>query len=263
MNSCLYECSVMHRRLWPKRNEFVYRIFLCFLDLGELDDIARRIPFFSHNRRNAYAFLDSDHFRIDATRDAAWNASEFFRCNGAPSPARLAVLTLPRFMGYIFNPISLWFGWDADGNPLGAIAEVGNTFRELKPYFLPPQEGGASFHLRAPKHYYVSPFSDLDLDFDFRVEMPGDRLRVHIDDYRGEERILLSTLTGKKWPLTATTLAWLTLKFPFVTLKVISLIHWQALRLWMKGIPFHRKEASPELQRDLFNPHRSIRPKRP
>lgn len=250
MNSCLYECSVMHRRLKPKVHEFVYRIFLFALDLDELPAASAKVRLLTHNRRGLYSFWDQDHFRL-TDGSARENAEVFLRSNGIEEkPARILLLTNARVLGYTFNPISIWFCFRADGSPLAAIAEVGNTFRELKPYLVPFQNG--VFHLRAPKHFYVSPFSGLDLEFDFRFDPPGERLNVHIDDYEGPERTLLSVLTGKRCALTSGNLLRFTIKYPLITLKVITLIHWHALLLWAKRIPFHRKEAHPDKQRGVF-----------
>ena len=250
-NSSLYECSVLHRRTWPKRHAFVYRIFLFCLDLDELGNFETGHPVFGVNEPALYSFRDEDHFRL-VPGNARANAEAFLKKNGiSERPASIRLLTNARFLGYTFNPISIWFCSRQDGSPLAAIAEVGNTFRELKPFLVPPE--GKGFHLRAPKHFYVSPFSALDLEFDFRFEEPGARLAVYIDDYRGEERVLASALTGKQLPLTTANLLGLTAKYPFITLKVIALIHWQALRLWVKGLPYFRKEESADLQKDVFN----------
>lgn len=253
-SSCLYDCSVLHRRTWPKQHEFVYKIFLFCLDLDELAELPEKIPFFGVNAPGLYSFHDKDHFELGAGGARA-NAEAFLKQHGiSERPAKILLLTNTRFLGYTFNPISIWFCSRADGSPLAAIAEVGNTFRELKPFLVPTD--GKNFHLRTPKHFYVSPFSALDLEFDFRFDEPGERLAVHIDDYRGSERILLSALTGKRSPLTSGNLLGHTLKFPFITLKVIGLIHWQAFRLWLKGLPFVRKEEQQELQKDVFKPER-------
>jgi DUF1365 family protein len=169
------------------------------------------------------------------------------------------LLTLPRVFGYTFNPISVFFFYDASGQPYTSLVEVENTFYERKPFHVPAAEGNGGFHRRATKHFYVSPFSDLDLAFDFRFEAPGERLRIAIDDYRGEERELITTLTGARVPLTTRHLVGFTFKYPFITLKIIGAIHWHALRLWLKCLPFHKKEAHRDLQRDVFNPHKSLR----
>jgi len=259
MNSALYECRVMHRRLKPKRHEFVYRIFLFWLDLDELDELARRIPIFGVNRRNFYNFRDDDHFSL-GRKTARENVIEFLRQGGETrEPASVRVLTLPRVFGYTFNPISVFFFYDETGMPYTSVVEVENTFYERKPFHVPLEGDGTRFHRRATKHFYVSPFSDSDLAFDFRFEAPGDRLSILIDDYRGEERELISVLTGTRAPLTTRTLAAFTLKYPLITLKIIGAIHWHALRLWLKRIPFHKKEAHRDLQRDVFNPHKSLR----
>ena len=116
---------------------------------------------------------------------------------------RIFLLTLPRIAGYVFNPVSFYFCTRSTGEPICAVAEVGNTFGELKPYLVPLDSGatdGGVFRLVAPKHYYVSPFSPVDLEFHFRFHLPDARLRVFIDDYDAEGKILVSTLTGRRGP---------------------------------------------------------------
>lgn len=256
--SCLYETDVLHRRLWPKQHEFVYRYFVFALDL---DEIAERAPgdwLLGINRFGLYSLMDADHFGAEGQGGLRSRAEGYLREHGVrESPGRILLVTNARFLGYTFNPISIWFCEAADGNPLGAIAEVGNTFGELKPYFVPPGERG--FQLRTVKEFYVSPFSDLDWEFDFRFAAPGERLGVWIDVYRRGEKALVSSFSGRKVSLSSSSLLRQTGKFPFVTLRVIGLIHWQALRLWWKRVPYHRKEEFPERQRGVFRPHRSLR----
>jgi len=291
--TCLYECSVMHRRLSPKVHHFNYNIFLFCLDLDELDATASRVRFFSHNHWNLYHFRDRDHLTLPGLETATVkeNILTWIRTQPAPPalPAdsheiRIHLLTLPRVLGYIFNPVSFYFlAARATGQPLCAVVQVGNTFREMKPYLLgapcvppalehPPNHSPAhhqlstinhqpsppspTYRLITPKLFYVSPFSQLDLHFDFKLKIPSDHLDIHIDDRTGPDgpQVLLSALTGKRQPLTTARLLWLTVKFPLVTLKVIFLIHWEAFRLWLKKLPFHRKSANPQLQQDVFNP---------
>ena len=166
-------------------------------------------------------------------------------------------------LGYIFNPVSFYFCSDAAGTAVCAVVQVGNTFGELKPYCIPSPDAGGGFRLVTPKHFYVSPFSSLDLLFDFKLCVPGERLDIHIDDRDGDRRILLSALTGRRVALTNVRLCWLTLKYPLITLKVIFLIHWHALLLWLKRIPFHRKAEDAAKQRGVHRPHSSIAPKAP
>lgn len=259
MNSCLYECTVFHRRLKPKPHEFVYRIFLCYFDLDELKEIERAIPFFGYNRANLYSFRDQDHLQLGGAT-AAENALNFLRTqNPSLTPAKVRLLCLPRFLGYVFNPISIFFFFDESDHPLAAIAQVRNTFLEVKPYFVPLHKEG--FAIRTPKNFYVSPFSKLDLEFEFRLQTPTERLAVYVDDWEGQEKQLVSALTGKRQPLNAVNLAKFTVKYPLITLKIILLIHWEALRLWWKRIPWFAKEKNPHLQQGVLNPHRSLRKK--
>ncbi len=258
MESCLYECSVMHRRLAPKRHEFGYRIFMFWLDLDELAEVTDRVPLFGFNEPNLYSLRESDYYSLGGA-GLRGTVEEFLRENGeARRPDRIRMLTLPRVVGYIFNPVTIFYCYDAGGLAFASVIQVGNTFRELKLYLV-PAAGGGRMERRVTKHFYVSPFADLDLEFDFRFAVPGERLGVWIDDWRGDERELVTSLTGERLELTTSNLIWMTVKYPFVTLQVIGGIHWEALKLWWKGLPFRRKEAEPELQREVYNPHESLR----
>ena len=295
LNSCLYECSVMHHRLAPKEHHLNHNIFMFYLDLDEVDNVAKKLFLFSHNRRNFYAFRDADHFPPEAQvvsspsppsgeragvrglpstqlaqsgTERASNSSlrdnvlAYLARNGVEfdPQGRIMLLTLPRVLGYIFNPVSFYFCFDPMGGPVCAIAEVGNTFREMKLFLLRHHEMDLSGTYRkvTPKHFYVSPFSSLELNFDFKLKIPGDNLEIHIDDRDGADRVLLSTLAGTRAALSNGRLAWFSLKYPLVTLKIIFLIHWHALMLYLKKVPFYRKAANPALQSDVLNPHPSL-----
>ncbi|HTJ78353.1 MAG TPA: DUF1365 domain-containing protein [Rariglobus sp.] len=278
MNSRLYECHVMHARFLPKPHRFVYRIFMIAVDLDELPALDRRLHLFSLNRPNLYSFREPDFL---PTAEPLHNASvDSDRPAPAPKPAtlktrvlaylaergvdlgtggRIELVTLPRVLGYLFNPVSFYFCYDHSGACVASIAEVTNTFREMKPYFLGPAAADDSgFKLRTPKNFYVSPYSDVDVDFDFHLRAPAGKLAIQIDDYVDGKRTLTSTLTGPARPLTDAALAWFTFKYPFITLQVIAFIHWHALRLYLKKIPWFSKAARPADQRDLYRPHASI-----
>src|SRR6266581_4821574 len=232
LKSCLYECSVMHHRLVPKQHHFRHAIFMFYLDLDELEAAARRVFFLSRNRLNLYSFRDDDHLP-GGTGPLKERVMDYLSRNGIEfdSRGRITLLTLPRIMGYIFNPVSVYFCFNPAGAPVCAIAEVGNTFREMKLFLIPSGDlcGNGMLQKTAPKHFYVSPFSSLDLSFDFKLRIPGEKLDLRIDERDGPEKILLSTLTGTRAALNNASLLWFTLKYPLVTLKVIFLIHWHAL----------------------------------
>ena len=273
----------MHHRFTPKEHRFVYRIFLFAFDLDELPELHRRIPLFSYNRANLFSFRDRDFFPTAETlhhptasspaSDSDNRKSAIENLNArVVSPlatrgidltgGRVVLVTLPRVLGYLFNPVSFYFCYDAAGTCVASLAEVTNTFKEMKPYFLGPETAEAAtpgtFHLRTPKHFYVSPFSDVDTAFDFTLRTPSDRLSIQIDDYVGAERTLTSTLAGPRRELTGARLAWFSLKYPAITLRIIALIHWHAALLWFRRLPWFAKAARAADQRDLYRPHPSI-----
>ena len=290
MNSRIYECHIMHARLHPKAHRFGYNLFMLALDLDELTDLARRLRFLRINSRGLLSFRESDYL---PTHKPTHNPSASSppvppTAPGSPSlpplktrvlahlafhgivaapESRVLLVTLPRVLGYQFNPVSFYFVSAPDGTPLASIAEVTNTFRETKPFILGPDTlstpgAGATsrFHLRVAKNFYVSPFADVDVAFDFRLRPPGDRLALQIDDYVGPLRTLLTTVSGRPRPLRDRTLAWFALKYPLITLQVIAAIHWQALRLFLKNVPWFSKAARAADQRDLYHPHASLTP---
>jgi DUF1365 family protein len=262
ITSCLYDCEVVHERLSPKRHGFRYRLFFMDLDLDELPQLARSSRFFSRNAWNLYSFCDRDH--LDLGRgDVKANIIHHLANNGitVPVDARIRLVTLPRVLGYLFNPVCFYFISDAAGTPLHAVAEVTNTFHEMKPFIIEKPDASGVFSLVTPKHFYVSPFSTLDTSFHFQLSVPGERIKIHIDDLEDGQKTLVSWIHGKRRELTDARLLGYLFQFPMMTLGVILRIHWQAFRLWLKKLPFHRKSANPALQRDLFRPHASLTPK--
>lgn len=277
MNSCLYECHVMHARLSPTPHRFVYRLFYFAIDLDELPELGRRLPLFSFGGPGLYSFRETDFLPTNEVEHAGrstGSAPVLAPCSLKERVVALAakhgvdvqggrvtLVTLPRILGYLFNPVSFYFCVDRHGTPAAVIAEVTNTFREMKPYFLGPadwQPVAGGFRLRRPKDFYVSPFSDVDAAFDFILRPPKERLALQIDDYVGHERTLTTTLTGTRQPLTGAHLLWFTIKYPLLTLRIITLIHWHAFCLWLKRVPWFPKAARAADQRELYRPHTSL-----
>jgi DUF1365 family protein len=263
INSCLYKARVMHHRLAPKVHRFHYDIFMFYLDLDEIDGLSKRLKFMSRNRFNLFNFRDKDHLQLpkenpDTSKNVRRHITDYLQQNGVTiGNGRIMVLTNLCTMGYQFNPVSFYYCYDEADNIVCSIVEVCNTFLEMKPYFLGTDtKQNDTFKLNTEKYFYVSPFIDMDTNFDFDLHIPGEKLQVKIDDYtKSGDRFFISTLSGTKKPLTDGYLLYYFFSFPFITLKVIVLIHWQAFKLWLKKIPFHRKGDDMDLQREVYRPY--------
>jgi len=263
INSCLYKAKVMHHRLAPKTHLFYYNVFMFYLDLDEIDSLAKRLKFMSRNRVNLFNFRDKDHLQLprekpDNSKNIREHITDYLQSNGVNiGNGRIMVLTNLCTIGYQFNPVSFYFCYDEQDQPVCSVVEVCNTFREMKPYFLGTDTKHAGqFKLNTTKYFYVSPFTDMDTNFDFDLHIPGEKLQVKIDDYDKQgKRFFISTLSGDRKPLTDANLLRYFFSFPLITLQVIWLIHWQAVKLWLKKIPYHKKEANKDLQREVYRPY--------
>ncbi len=266
MKSCLYECTVMHNRLEPKKNWFQYRIFFFYLDLDEIDEVSKKIWLISRNRFNVFNFRDSDHLEFPREnpvkgKTVKQNITTYLNEQRALTDlegGRIMLLTNLCTWGYQFNPVSFYYVFDKNGQPENAVVEIGNTFLEQKPFFLGPKTlNDSTFNLTTSKHFYVSPFIEHDTVFDFRLGIPAEKLNIKIDDQKKDgTRFFITTLMGKKVALTNWNLIKYAIRFPFITLKIITLIHWQAAKLWLRGFRYFKKDEFPELQQEVYKPYK-------
>jgi uncharacterized protein len=249
MNSCLYSCKVGHSRKRPKKHSFSYRVFMFMLDLDELESLSGKLLFLSHNRFNIYSYRDSDHFtQGKATpRD---NVEAFLRANDIAKPVgRIFLLTNLRTWGHAFNPVSFYFVEDEENNPLCLISEVANTFNEQKLYLLGSNKLEAdTYRDSQDKHFYISPFSDLDTRLHFNVRTPDQNVSISINESDSQGTYFFSSLVGHRKELSNLNLLKYTLLFPFITLGIVLSIHWEALKLYLKKVPVRAKANNPELQ---------------
>ncbi|MDE0859003.1 MAG: DUF1365 domain-containing protein [Akkermansiaceae bacterium] len=255
MRAALYECDVMHRRLKPEQKRFDYRIFMLSVDL----DAIPTPTFLSHNRFNLYSLNDADHIDLGhpggiKANLLAWLAGQKIE---VPNDVKVRLVTLPRILGYGFNPVSFFYLNKADGTPLFAVAEVVNTYREMKLYLV-DQDGAEIWKKRIAKDFYVSPFSDPGDAFDFRLGLPREKFRVTINNLTENEVTLTSTVRGSARDLTSLRLVAYAFKYPLLSLKIITLIHWQALKLWLNKVRFYKKSDRPEAQKEVLRPHSSL-----
>lgn len=237
--SCVYSGWVMHRRLGPTRHQFRYRAWWLLLDLDEVDALDKKLHLFSRGVRNLISFHDSDHghdgsdLRTQIARKLEANGIGF---DGGP----IRLLCAPRVLGYQFNPLSIYFCYLRDGQPAAVVYEVHNTFGERHSYCLDvgTQHGGIA-RQSCDKRLYVSPFMGMEISYDFRVVLPTETLTVGITGSEGGRPLLNAVLQAKRLELSDWRLLALLISHPFVTRKVIAAIHFEAFRLWRKGLPVH------------------------
>ena len=253
MSSCLYAGWVRHRRHHPRVHDFRYRLLFAYLDLDALDPIDRTVRTFSVNRWNLWSFFDRDH--VDGQPGAtAGKVRRLLARNGiALDGGSIRLLTQCRVLGYVFNPISLYYCHDGEGALAAVVAEVNNTFGERHLYLLdrrPNDSGSATARFRAAKAMHVSPFLGMDCAYDFTLPPVGERLSVGIVQHKKGRRVLDAQLWGRRLPLTTRNLTGSLLRYPLVTMKTVAAIHAEAARLYLKGIPFLRHPGRTDAQRE-------------
>jgi uncharacterized protein len=258
--NALYECSVMHCRLKPKRHAFNYRVFMFSIDIDELPRLASQHFCLGHNRFNLFSIHDEDHITMGQSGGIRANLTSWLAQQGidCPSDAKIQLITFPRVLGYGFNPVSFYYVTTRTGEPIIAVAEVVNTFREMKLYAMQSLEADHTWKSRTLKNFYVSPFSDPGDEFDFRLGLPGKDWRVKIDNYCNQDLVLLSGINGKSCEISTFRLLFFSLKYPLLSFKIIFLIHWHALLLWIQKVPFLRKSERCEAQVGVMRPHSSL-----
>lgn len=245
MHSCLYEGNVRHRRYQPSPNEFTYRLFMAYLDLDELDAVFAGRWLWSTKGPNLAWLRREDHQRQSqkSLREAVSDAVEQRTGRRPEGPIRL--LTHLRYFGFIFNPVSFFYCFDASGERVETIvAEVHNTpWLEQHNYVL----GSAMNEAKSPLHhryrfakdFHVSPFMPMDVDYDWHFNRPARQLSIHMENFRAGERFFDATLVMDRVEITSGSLASALARYPLMTGKVVTLIYWQALKLWLRKTPFH------------------------
>jgi len=236
--AALYFGAVMHARLKPMGHRFSYRVMSLLIDLDRLDAADRQSALFGVNRAALYSFNESDHgerdgspLRCYAQRRAAEHGIDL-------SGGRVLLLCYPRLLGFTFNPLSVYFCYRGDGGLALIIYEVRNTFGDIHAYALPVKPGelsDAGVRQEQEKLFYVSPFIEMEMRYYFRVSPPQECVKLRILETDRQGPLLAATFLGRRRSLTTAALLRAFLLLPLVTLKIVAAIHWEAVRLWLKG----------------------------
>ncbi|MGO7030973.1 DUF1365 domain-containing protein [Rhizobium ruizarguesonis] len=245
--AALYVGEIMHQRMKPFGHRFRYRVFSLLIDLDRLDEAGGLSVLFSVNRRNLVSFHEKDHADIGDTSLRAY-ADRLLAKAGLDRADRILLVCYPRILGYVFNPLSVYHAYDAGGTLVAMIYEVRNTFGERHSYICPVGHGEMSesgLRQSCDKLFHVSPFIGMTAHYHFRMLPPGAEIRWRILENDSEGPLLSATFSGRQVPLTSASLLGLTARIPFLTFKIIACIHWEALKLWLKGARYVRRPAPP------------------
>jgi DUF1365 family protein len=245
--SAVYDGAVVHRRLSPRRHRLRYRLFQLFVDLDELPRLDRRLRLFGHNRPALFSFYDRDHGAGDGRPLRAYVEATLrdagLACDGGP----IRLLTLPRVLGYVFNPLSVYYCHRRSGELAAVLLEVTNTFGERHSYLIEvTQHAPGAVRRQCAKRFFVSPFIAMSMRYDFRLSLPSGRIAtaVNVSDAAGD-LVLATAFAGQRLPLTDRVLAGAFVRHPLATAKVILGIHLEALKLVLKGVRRQRKPPAP------------------
>ena len=239
--SALFLGEVIHVRARPRRHRLRYRVFSLLLDFDELPAISASSWLLGYNRRAVLSFWDVDHGDGSDGGLRDWIDARLRETGRLEDGMSTRVLCYPRIFGYVFNPLTVYFCYASDGQLRVILYEVCNTFRERHTYVIPVEDGATgAVRQGCAKKLYVSPFMPMSCFYRFSIEPPGEKVVVRIDESDADGPLLVASFAGRREPLSDRALLRALMRYPLMTLKVAVGIHWEALRIWWKGIPVHR-----------------------
>lgn len=256
--SGLFSGAVVHTRLRPRRHRLKYRLFMASLDLDEIDALSSACRFFSRDRFNLFGFYDRDH---GDGSDASLRTQIEDRVRQAGIDIRggaIRLVCLPRILGYVFNPISIYYCHDAEGGLRAMVYEVNNTFGERHSYLIPVEDSSEPIRQSCAKRLHVSPFMDMDMMYDFRIMEPRDDVSFSIVGRDSAGPIIATAFSGRRSEISDSALLRAFFAYPLLTFAVVVGIHWEALKLLLKGIKIRDHRPAPAHSFTIV-PVRSVR----
>ena len=243
INSAIYNGQVIHKRFKPKVHYFRYNVFSLLIDLSELDTIDKEISFFSLNKFNLISFFEKDHGDRDGSSLINWVNKNLEKNNIPTQDIKIKILCYPRILGFVFNPLSVFYVYNSQNKLISILYEVKNTFGEQHTYIFKITKDENLVQNKCAKKFHVSPFIEMDCNYFFRLLKPGDKISVIIDQYDKEDKILFASQDGIRTDFNSKELIKSYLKHPLMTFKIIIAIHYEAFKLWIKGIKFIKKKV--------------------
>ena len=242
-SSKIYVGKVIHRRFKPKNHYFKYRVFSLLIDLDDLNEIDNKIKLFSYNKFNIISFFDKDHGDRDGTSLKNWVKKKLENIGINNREVKIKLFCYPRILGYVFNPLSVFFIYDKDDKIISLFYEVKNTFGEQHTYIF-KAEDNETLRNSCIKKFHVSPFIDMECNYKFRVNKPSDKISVIIDQSDNDGKLLFASQDGTAKEFSNKNLFVSYIFHPLMTFKVIVAIHYEAFKLWLKGIKFIKKKIN-------------------
>ena len=240
-NSLIYDGKVIHKRFKPKKHYFKYNVFSLLIDLDELETIQNKIKIFSHNKFNLISFFDKDHGPRDGTSLKKWVIENLKDIGINNENIHIKILCYPRIFGYVFNPLSVFFIYDQDFQQISILYEVKNTFGEQHTYIFKTTDNKTIIN-NCSKKFYVSPFIEMECHYYFRALKLKDKISVIIDQRDNDGKLLYASQDGDSKDFNEKNLIISFICHPLMTFKIIAAIHYEALKLWLKGIKVVKKK---------------------
>ena len=240
-SSCIYSGLTTHKRFKPKKHFFTYKTFSLLIDLKEIKDLEKKIKFFSYNKFNILSFYDIDHGPRDGSSLNSWTKKILTKAKINIVGGKIKLLCFPRFFGYVFNPLSIFYCYDKKSKLKAVLYEVKNTFNEQHTYVFRNNSSSNIILHKCKKKFYVSPFIAMKTFYNFRLSNPKSNISVLIKQSDVSGLLLIAHQAGKRIKLNSYNLLVQFLKHPLMSFKVIAAIHFEAFRLWLKGTKLVKK----------------------
>ena len=240
-DSSIYIGNVIHKRFKPKIHFFKYKVFSILLDISEIDILDKSLKIFSYNKFNIVSFYDADHGPRDGTSIKEWVIKNLNDNRINTENIKIKLLCYPRIFGYVFNPLSVFCIENKNSVLISILYEVKNTFGEQHTYIFKTKENENYIKHTCKKKFHVSPFIEMDCTYFFKILKPSEKISVIIDQYDEEGKLLYVSQDGDRIELNNKNLVLSYLRHPLMTFKIIVAIHFEAFKLWTKGIKFIKK----------------------